>query len=101
MPVFHTFLPLFLLSRSPRSFTAICDEPGAGGAVEFRHALRPFQSHGLLSLHHLGLCHHRLQDAVPAQCRQPYGVLQQLHQGETENKHAHYSLEVWTCLCPF
>lgn len=82
MSVFHTSLALYLLSCFPPSFIAICNELGPGGAVEFCHALRPFQSNGLLSLHHLGLCHHRLQDAVPAQCRQPRRVLQQLHFGK-------------------
>lgn len=62
---------------------AICDELGVGGTVVIRAALHPFQTHGLLSVHHLGLRHHRLQDAVPAQRRQTRGVLQQLYRGET------------------
>lgn len=62
---------------------ADCNESGAGGFMELRHAVRPFQTHGLVSLHRLGLCHHRLQDAVSAQRGQHCRILQQLHQGET------------------
>lgn len=89
MSVLHTSLALYLLSCAPPSFIAICNELGPGVALEFCHALRPFQSNGLLSLHHLGLCHHRLQDAVPAQCSQPCGVLQQLHCGKTGHLNTH------------
>ena len=55
---------------------ALGDEPGPGGALVSGHALLALRAHGLLSVHSLGVCHHHVQDAVPAQCGQPSRVLQ-------------------------
>lgn len=61
--------------------SGVSDELLAGAAVGLCHALLPLPPHGLLPLHHLDLHHHRLQDALPAQDRQPQRLLQQLHPG--------------------
>lgn len=54
---------------------AIRDEPGPGGIVVSGDALWSLQAHGLMSVYTLGVCHHRVQDAVPAQRGQPHRVL--------------------------
>lgn len=61
---------------------AVCDESGAGGAVVAGHALLPLQAHGVLPVYRLGVRHHHLQDAVPAERGQPRRVLSQLQHGE-------------------
>lgn len=40
------------------SCAAVSDEPGPGGAVVSGHALRSLQTHGLLPVHAVGVCHH-------------------------------------------
>ncbi|XP_077918825.1 piezo-type mechanosensitive ion channel component 1 isoform X6 [Halichoerus grypus] len=59
-------------------------EPAAGGALGLRPALPPLPAHGLLPVHRVDLHHHRVQDALPAQGRQPPRVLQQLHRAPPE-----------------
>lgn len=49
----------------------VSNEPLAGGALGLRPALPPLQAHGLLPVHGMDLHHHRVQDALPAQSRQP------------------------------
>lgn len=60
----------------------VCDESGPGGAVVAGHALLPLQAHGILPVYGLGVRHHHLQDAVPAERGQPRRVLPQLQHGE-------------------
>lgn len=55
----------------PLLSAAISDESGSGGALVSGHALCSLQAHGFLPVHHLGLHHYCLQDAVPAQRGQP------------------------------
>lgn len=49
----------------------VSDEPLAGRALGLRPALPPLQAHGLLPVHGMDLHHHCVQDALPAQGRQP------------------------------
>lgn len=50
---------------------AIRDEPGPGGVVVSGDALQSLRPHGFLFVNSLGVRHHRVQDAVPAQRCQP------------------------------
>ena len=61
--------------------TGVGAELPAGRALGLRPALPPLPAHGLLPSHRVDLCHHRMQDAVPAEGRQPPRVRQQLHRG--------------------
>lgn len=49
-----------LLDLTPSVPLAFSNEPVAGHLVVPGHALWPLQAHGFLSVHHLGVCHHRL-----------------------------------------
>lgn len=74
---------------------AICDESGSGGVVVSGDALWSLQAHGILPVDSLGVRHHRLQNALPAQRCQPWWVFPQLQLGKRQQK----SLHVVAVLC--
>lgn len=45
-------------------------------------ALQPVSAAGLQRLHRLDVCHHHLQNVVPAEIHKPAVVLQELHHGD-------------------
>lgn len=79
------------------SCAAVGDEPGPGGAVVPGHALRSLPAHGLLPVHAVGVCHHRVQDAVPAECGQPHGVRQQLQPGKPHTHTRFFCISTTFC----